>query len=140
MTKPGNFILTSDYATIANDGQATGTVAVPASVAVPANGSRSFSTDLTVGGQGAATRSRIQSSKIGSKFYVGSVLASENTGTVLGIPGSPYTTYAFITRINATTARLLVYIPNPYSDPLTSDYGSVETFTFVINTFVPPFA
>lgn len=137
MTKPTQFILNTSYATLKNDDSGSGSVVVPSSVNIAGSGSVSYSTDLTIGAQGAFTRARIRSSKEGSRWIVANAIGYIRTGTTLGSPAI-YDIFAFVWRPNATTLRLQVHIQNPYSSTLTTASGA-ETIDFFVNTFLPPF-
>lgn len=137
MTKPSRFILNTDYATLKNDATGSGSVVVPGSTNVAGNSSVSYSTDITIGAQGAFTRGRIRSSKEGSRWIVANAIGYIRTGTTLGSPAT-YDIFAFLWRPDATTLRLQVHIQNPYSSTLTTASGD-ETIDFYVNTFLPPF-
>lgn len=136
------FILTTDFATLKNDNSGNTTVTFPASQSVPAavgstGGYTIFTSDLTIGVQGALTRTQISSSKDSNIPYTVRRLSYQRSGIVSGSPAS-YTIDAFTFRLNANTIRFQVMVMNPYSSALTTATGA-ETFTFFINTFLPPY-
>lgn len=138
MTKPSNFIKSSDYPTLKNDiTKADVTVTVPSSITVAGSGSASYSTDVVMGVQGALSSSRISSSKDSNIWYKAQMVVYTRTGTNDGFT-TPYNVVAFVWRVNATTLRCQVFIPNPYSTALICEAG-VETISFHVNSFVPPF-
>lgn len=137
MTKPENFILTTDYATLKNDDRNDAlSVTVPSSQTVGAGAVYSITDTVTVGSNVASIRSRMRSSKE-TNWYVTQSLHILRTGTVSGSPAS-YDVLAVVTRQTATTVRLTAFIRNPYGSTLTGASGS-ETFTAVVNTFLSPF-
>jgi hypothetical protein len=143
MVKPSQFILTTDYATLKNDDADSTSVTAPGAQVVPAavgplGGYLEYHTDLEVGVQGSITRLQISSSKQSNIVYSTRTLSLDRTGTVLGMPAI-YSVVAFTYRVGPTTLRCQVYIQNPNADPLTTEAGN-ETFTFYVNTFIPPYA
>ncbi|SIC60149.1 hypothetical protein [Mycobacteroides abscessus] len=136
MSKPERFIYSSDFATLKNDDDGLTTVTVVGGAVIGAGATYAVSSDLTVGSQLGESRIRISSSKIGSSRHYAGYLGVNRTGTVGGSPFS-YTIYALVSRINATQVRCICIIQNPYGAALTAAAGN-ETFTFKINTFIPP--
>lgn len=142
MTKPSQFILTTDYATLKNDDSDSSTVTAPGAQVVPAaigpvGGYVEYHTDVSIGTQGAISRLQIASSKGSDIVYSTRTLSFNRTGTILGNPAD-YSIIAFAYRVAPTTLRCQVYIQNPNSDPLVTEAGN-ETFTFYLNTFLAPF-
>ena len=139
MTNPENFIANTDFATFKNDAKGTLSVTFPGSQVVAGSGGLlSYTADLTLGKAGANIRARGGSSKDSSIQYAVSSVSFNRMGLILGFPAF-YSIYANISRVNATTVRLTVFVNNIYSDPLTTEAGD-ETFTFVVNTFLSPFS
>lgn len=134
MTKPTSFITTSDYATLKNDAGSSGTVTVPASFTVGAANTKTYTTNLTLGSTGSINRVQISSSKDSNTIYSTGLHARTRTGSL-----GAYTIYSFVTRTSATNLQLTCIIPNPYGATLTGASGD-ETFTFYVNTFLPPFS
>jgi len=137
-SQPESFILDSDFPTLKNDNTGSATVVIPGSVSIPGNGSVEFHTDITIGVQGAITRGRIQSSANANKWTVGNAASFNRFGSNSGF-GALYNVYIFMWRVNATTLRCQVYLPNPYSST-TTGITSSETINFYVNSFIPPFA
>lgn len=130
-TVPSDFIQTTDFATTKQDNSAIATVVLPGSTSVPGSGSVEFHTDVVIGAKAAITRMQIASSKyLSNDRNVCSQLIRTYSG--------PYQAAAYATRINATTLRCSVFIPNPSAVGMTTVAGD-ETFTFYIDTFLPPF-
>lgn len=138
MTKPSNFILTTDFPTLKNQTSATGTATVPGSIVIAGNDWYGLQADAAIGSIGSLSRGRVSSSKNGNIKYVGHRFEFTRTGTVLGSP-APYSVFAFIYRVSPSALRFQIYIPNPYSDPLTTEAGS-EDITMYATTFVAPYA
>lgn len=140
MSKPSQFITSSDFPTLKNDGN-TGTTAlpdvtvtVPASITIPGGSYLEYHTDVTIGSAGAITTARISSSKDSNVWYRAQFVVY----TRFGADGF-YSVGAFIHRINSTQIRCHAYIPNPNSTN-TRGETTAETITFHLNTFIPPFA
>ena len=138
MSTPSNFIANSDFATFKNDDGTVATVLFTGSTNVAGNSSSTVTTDITIGEQASVNRIQISSSKDSSLRYSTLSLSYNRTGTVSGSP-APYDIFAIVTRTSATNLRCSVYVPNPYGSTLTTASGN-ETFTFYIDTFLPPFA
>ena len=138
MSKPNNFIFTTDFPTLKGDATVSVARIVGSSVTVNGNSFLSVYGDVTMGSIGALSRGRISSSKNSSIFYTGNNIAFTRTGTVLGST-TTYTVLAFMYRVSPTVLRFQIYIMNPYSDTLTCEAGA-DTITFYVNTFTAPYA
>lgn len=137
MTKPENFIISSDYASIKNDGyDSTLTVVVPASVVVTAGSVYTVTALVTVGSSVSNIRARLYSSKNGNWYSTASLMIPR-TGVVSGSPAG-YEVLSVVTRENATQVRLTAFIRNPYGATLTGAAGT-ETIQAEVNTFLSPF-
>jgi len=135
MSKPENFILTSDFATLKNDSQAqTASVVFPASIAVAINGTAEYHTDISAGSAGAAIRCRIKSSKFSSKWLASPQVIYSRTGSA-GL----YTMVAYVYLVSAGTVRCSVSVFNNTGSAMTTEAGA-ETIDFNVSTFIPPFA
>lgn len=121
--------------TLKNDAYATGTVTIPGSLVLPANGRALYTADVTVGSAGSLADIRVQSSKQGSQDYPISVQAVFGR---LGPGANPYNVYADAYHISASVMRIEAYAINPYILPISSEAGD-ETFTFKIRTYKAPF-
>lgn len=133
------FIFSTDYATLKNDNNATVQVTFPGSVVVPASVGSAGSaiethTDVTIGAQGAISRIQISSTKDASIIHPARNVYYNRTGDL-----GAYTIVAFTYRVSPTVMRCSAFVTNPFSSPLTTEAGD-ETFTFYVNTFLPPFA
>jgi hypothetical protein len=138
MSKPDNFIFTSDFPTIKNDGVSSTTVTLPGSVSVAGNGSVTYTSDITVGSIGGIINGRIASSKNSTDWYAGQVQIVTRTGKVGGVDAL-YGVVAFMYRLNSTTVRCVAHILNPYSSTLTGATGN-EIFYFYVSTYLSPFS
>ncbi|NCU39135.1 hypothetical protein EOL96_08990 [Candidatus Saccharibacteria bacterium] len=134
MTKPESFILTTDYPTLKNDNSGIYTVAVPASIVIPGNSSVQYSTDASIGTQGAISSVQISSTKDSNTWYQAQTCVYTRNSA-----GGLYSIAAFVWRVSPTVLRCQVHIVNPYSVPITGEAGA-ETITFRVSTFVPPYA
>lgn len=142
MYNPEKFILSTDFATLKNDADTTVQVTFPGSQIIagsvgPAGSYAERHVDVNIGAQGAISRIQISSSKDSNIIHPARNVFYTRNGTVLGFSAT-YTIDAFVYRISPTTMRCSLFVPNPYSDPLTTESGD-ETMTFEVNTFLPPF-
>ena len=142
MTKPSNFIQNSDYATLKNDGNNTVSFTIPGSIAIPSSGTYSYSAtyDVIVGSNGAVTKTFINSSVDSTKWFFTPQLQIVATGvdSVAGVVDYDY--FVYITRVNATTSRMNVLIPNDggTGGTLTTE-TTARTITVKVSSFLPPF-
>jgi len=137
MSRPSQFILNTDFPTLKNDGAGTADVVVPSAISVPGSGTASYSADIDIGVQGSISRSMFKSTVTDTDWHAGTQREFVRTGTESGFP-VPYSLYAFTYRLNPTTIRCQVFIANPYAGTLTGAAG--ETISFIVKTFIPPFA
>lgn len=137
MTKPENFTLTSDYATLKNDATTSLTITLPGSLSIAAGGNYLLTATASIGTAGASERSQIHSSKW-TYYWLGNILSIARDGLVGGSPAN-YLTVAELYRSSATQVTAQVSIRNPYAGTLSTVAGD-ETFTFYVSTFLPPFA
>ncbi len=138
MIQPNQFILTAEFSNLKNDATPSASQTIPSAVGIAGNGSYLLSVDATAGQIGALARARISSSKAGSLYQVGNNALFNRTGVSAGNP-APYSVFAFVYRVAPTTIRFQIFIPNPYSDPLTCEAG-IETINIYANTFIAPYA
>ena len=136
MTKPSNFILNSNYASMKNNDNKTVSVVIPNGTGIGPLGTANFYTDIVVGKSGGSIRARgrvnggawMPCTAIDVYIY-GEIPAYES-----GIFENPYT--AYLRWINPTTIRLQVPVYN-YADEVMY-IRDTYTFEFKINTFLPP--
>lgn len=133
--KPELFIATSDYATLKNDNKGTDSLTMPSSVIVGPGSVYKLEKKIAIGSAGAAERAQIESNLLG-KRYVGHFLSVSRNGTVSSNTAQ-YSVLALVTRDTDTTIALSIEVWNPYSSNLVTA-NVTETFTFYINTFLPP--
>lgn len=138
MTKPESFIANSDFPTLKNDNQDDATVVIPASISIPGNGYLEYHTDLPIGIIGAVASARISSDKDSSIWYQAQTVVYTRIGVNGGI-STPYNIAAFVWRPSANILRCQVQIPNPHPT-MTTGAAVIETISFHVNTFLPPFS
>jgi hypothetical protein len=136
---PENYIITTDYATIKNDAIGSMTINLPSSVSIPSRGMATYSSDITIGTVGSSMRSAIYNSSTNRYQYATQTLYIYTSGAVNGGFAVGYDLYATVFRIDATTVRLGVFIPNPYNSTLTIN-SLGQTITAELATILPPFS
>jgi hypothetical protein len=136
MTKPSNFILSSDYTTVKNDSNGSATVTVPASVVIAGNGYTTYTADINIGTKGSFARGRIKSS-LDTDYYVANNVDYIRTGINGGSPAT-YDLNVYFWRPSTSILRCQVLIQNPYGTALTTSSTS-ETLSFYANSILPPF-
>lgn len=139
MSKPENFILNTDYATLKNDSDDVYiTLVVPASINIANGSSYSQYIDGTVGAQGAIQQMTIKHSGFPSNAeYVTPALTYYQYGTVGGSQ-VVYTMIVETFRVSPTTVRLRIYIPNFIGGTLITE-PTVRTIVCKVSTFLSPF-
>jgi hypothetical protein len=139
MSKPEQFISTTDFPTIKNSvgDTTTLTLSIPATFTVPAGAYNSWttSTTATIGQKGAMIRSTIKSSKLGSQEFIAHNLYESRVGD--------YAYYLIIDvyRDTPTTVTAVAYIPNIFNPGYlaTPVVSQAETITIKLSTFLSPF-
>lgn len=131
MTKPENFHINTDYATLKNDDEATLSIVLPGSSVIAPGGTLLLTQTITIGRAGASERSQIHSSKEGV-YWIGHIVSVARTGSAL------YNSVAELYRSSSTQLTAQVSVFNPGASALTTVAGD-ETFTFSFATFIPPF-
>lgn len=138
MPVPESFILSSDYATLKNDNKGTVAITVPANQSIANNSVLILQASIQIGTKGAISRSRITS----SRYNITSptpVLITNAIGTYSGHPVN-YTIFAFTSRSAADIVTCYVSIAGDgFSPGSFTTANTAETFTFNVNTFIPPF-
>lgn len=138
MTKPGNFIQTTDYATLKNDDASINiSVTFPASVAIGASASVLYSQDIVIGQKASIIRSTIAPSTNGFKRILCSTLVTLKPVTIGGSPAGELIVIGFITRISPTTIRCGMAMSNEYGSTIVTA-PSATTYIFKIQTFLSP--
>lgn len=138
MPFPKKFTLSSDFATLSNDGNITVQLIFPASVSIPASGSYSHTvqTTATVGSLGAVTRAQIETSVSPGLWFVGSGMQYVITGG----GGVAYQTVVQATRINSTQVTVTATAYNSSFGGATLVTSSTAQIINVrLNTFIAPF-
>lgn len=137
MSRAEDFIATTDFATLKNDGFASTTVTLTPQI-LSANQTFTVTQDIDVGQVNASSRIRMASAVDGGSFYAGFVLVLTRQGTITTPGDATYSTYAYVSRVGATTLRLSLSAQNPYSVAMATILVN-EVVTFEINTFLSPF-
>jgi len=138
-SKPEDFIINSDYATIANDGGPQSiSVAFPGGTMISAGDDWVGSTNLVLGTTNASIRTTLSSSKESSTRYVCPILTLLRNATLPGPVSVTVQLTAYVTRVSDDTMQLIVTANNPYGSTMTTEAGD-EVFTARINTFISPF-
>ena len=139
MTKPNNFILTTDYGTLKNDsGTTTLSVTIPnGTIFNPSNPVLGVQ-DAAVGTKNAPIRARSHTTKNPGVWSVGTFLYTEYNYTAVGLPGT-YTgnLYCSLYRPSPGAIRLQVVTEGVTGSPNYTVVGSV-TITFSFTTFLSP--
>lgn len=124
--KPSDFILNSDYLSIAQTGSSSHTVTVASGSLAGQGGSSEQNFNFTVPAQAGAV-DRVLISKDGGRYYVGAYRGINPATDVYG--------FINVFRTSATNIRAQVVLEN-YSASTTS-YPSM-TFDIKVSTFKPP--
>lgn len=144
MTKPENFILNTDYATLKNDSDDVYiTLTVPGSINIGEGNSYSQYVDGVVGTKGAINQITIKHSGYPSNSeYVTQALSYYQNGTISGNT-VVYTMLVETFRVSANTVRLRIFI---YNSPGFGIGGTLvteptqRTIICKVSTFLSPFA
>lgn len=138
MTKPESFIMTSDYASLANDERGTVSLTTTTGITVPPGGQHDFRATTTIGTRNAPIRALMSTSA-----SPGVVVPCESIVITLtveyAIDGNTYlyTTIANLYRSSPTEIRLEASVSNPLSFNITIN-GGVQTITADVRTFLSP--
>lgn len=139
MSKPDNFILSTDFATLKNSQSGlTAQITVPGSQSIAASDVFLVYADIPITEPYSIATARISSSKNSNKMLVGNATDFTRIGNIEGEPAI-YNVFAFIWRTSSNNVRFQAIIQNPYGYTLTGAAGD-EVFNLYFNTFVPPFA
>lgn len=137
MTKPNDFILNSDYATLKNDANGNVTVTLPASFSISGGGIAIYRNTIALGSRGSSFRAYIYSPSTTYNFvgeyYVNTLL---NAGIVSGSTVD-VDIFVYVYRSSPTEVGLTVKIPNAYGSTMTLP-SMGQSFTSHIATFLPP--
>lgn len=137
MSRPEQFTINTDYATIKNDGANNSlSVVVPSSVSVAGGTIYSVSDVVSVGSVSSNIRAQVWSSK-DDRWVLGAAVSYSRMGIASGSPAS-YEVLVTVTRESSTTVRLTAFIRNPYNVTLTGASGT-ETIHAEVRTFLSPF-
>lgn len=138
MTKPQNFIATSDYGSVKNDARGRLSLTIPNGATIPPNGGKTtWSQDLTIGTINASLRTQMQSSLRPGEWTLGQFRTIDMTLNYPGFGTSTESGAASIIRINATTIRL--YCTHFNFSPSTITVVGGQTITADVVSFLSPF-
>lgn len=140
MSKPSNFILSTDYATYKNDATGQLSLTIPASIVIAPNTSYTTSQSVNIGTNGAPARTFINHSAQPTRWYIAPQIQVVASGIDSIIGARDYFYYIYVTRTSPTTVTVNVEIPN-YSfgaGNLTTE-SVARNVTVKIATFIPPF-
>ena len=138
MSKPSNFQLTTDFATLKNDAIGDITLTFAGSQVLLGNTVKTITDTIDLGVRGASLRSRIGSSKDSNTWYICSSASYRRVGSVPANPTAGYSVIALVSRTSPTTITVAATVLNPYGVTLPTAAGA-ETFSFRLNTLLPPF-
>lgn len=138
MIKPSNFIFSSDFPTLLNDGAGKVTAYIPGSLTVAAGSTISVSTSLEIGKEGALSRNLIAPSLTSYYYISAQSLSILETGKVGG-SNANYFVNPFIYRSGPTTMTFVVVISNPNAGTLTTKTTD-DGVIFQTRTFIAPYA
>lgn len=140
MTKPSNFILSTDYATYKNDAVGQVSLVIPASIVIAPNTSYTATQSVTLGTRGAPARTFINHSAEPTRWHIAPQIQVVASG-IDSISGArDYFYYVYITRTSPTSVTLNIEIPNLAfgAGNLTTE-SLARTVTVNVATFIPPF-
>lgn len=136
--KPEDFILTTDYTTIKNDGEESFTITIPGNSTIGAGVSRQWTQTKVVGTQGGFDL--LQLSYTGQSVrYAGPITSVSRNGTAPGWGTVSYDIRLQVSRTSPTEITAVAEIFNFTSATLTTNSSAI-TFTFYVTTLRPPFA
>jgi hypothetical protein len=138
MTKPKNFNVTTDYATLKNDAKGTMNLVINTGVVIPPGGSYTYETFLDLGTRNAGMRVQMKSSRYGDNWTVGTSMQTKIIDDI-----APYGSFddyfvANVQRVSPTRLRLYLIVVN-FSPVNMTIVGGGQTITAEINTFLSPF-
>lgn len=140
MTKPENFILTTDYATLKNDAIGQMVLSITSGVTIASLSSYTYETFLDIGQINAGVRGYIGTTKFADLYAVFNGSFDVRILTRYNTTGNP-TTELYLTtileRISPTRLRLYCQVGNPFAFSIT--VMDSQTVTFELATFLSPF-
>ena len=140
MTKPNNFILNSDYATLKNDNKGTISLYLGSSTVMNYNDKYTYQTSITVGTVNAAIRCQMYSSLAPSTIYSSPQMQITLQATTSGGGGTgPYPATIYVERVSATTVKLICNVYGIAPGLTQQITGGFQTVTADIVTFLSPF-
>jgi hypothetical protein len=142
MTKPSNFIQSSDYASLKNDAKGTFTLAIGDSGLLAYGASKTYSSTLTIGTINSGLRCQMKSDLSADVWCSSSILAPVTVTSYSG--GSLVDTFTFnlpvvIERISATQIKMKATFYSYGEGVDMRITGNYQTITADIVTFLSPF-
>lgn len=140
MTKPESFILTSDQATLKNDGEGSLILPINGSPSIPPLGSFVYSTESSIGRRNAGIISEMNTNLYPSRWFLATSLFIV-LRALYSIDGNTYDfpTTANLFRISPTVLILEARIYNELHDSSIQITGGYQTVTASVRTFLSPF-
>lgn len=139
MTTPSNYILSSDYLSIGNDGAGSISVTIPASINIAAGSYATYIETATIGTNAGSNFRCLGKSSKSSRYCYGTAFYTMNKG----VAGAPINgDIAYYTRINVyrTSATQLTLratvINNLYPSATLTTSSTAETITIYLLTMV----
>lgn len=141
MTKPTNFIQSSDYASLKNDSKGTVSLYIGASPALALNVTYTYEAFLDIGTVNSPIRCQIRNDIAPNTIYLSPQIQVLLQMTVTGSGGGvfPYYTTAYIERISPTKIRLACNVYGQTATGTTTITGGFQTITADVVTFLSPF-
>lgn len=140
MTKPNNFILNTDFATLKNDDTASVDLAITsASPALNYGENYTYSNTVDVGTINASIRCQIRTSLAPTVIYSSPQMQITLRATIAG-GVQDYPATVFVTRTDANTITIKCNIYGYAVGQTVQITGGFQTITADISTFLSPFA
>ena len=144
MTKPSNFIQTSDYASLKNDNKGTISLYLGTSPNLNFNQEYVYESFLDIGTVNASIRNQIYTDAFPNDIWnspqIGISLEATIYNGLTPIAVSPLNTTAYIERVSPTRVRLVAVIYGIAAGYTTKVTGKFQTVTCNVVTFLSPFA
>lgn len=137
MTKPQQFILDSDYASLKNDSRGRITLNIPAGAVIPANGgSVTWSSELEIGTRNATMRTQMESSLYPGQWTPGNMRAIDMN---MNYSGTPSLETGMVSVIRVSPTRIRLYCTHFNFAPFNISVITGQTVTADVVTFLSPF-
>ena len=133
MTKPRDFILDSDYASLKNDNRGRLTLTIPAGATIPSGGSTTWSTELDIGTVNASLRTQMQSSLVPSQWTPGNMRVIDMN---MNYSGTPSLESGMVSIIRVSPTRIRLYCTHFNFAPFTISVITGQTITADVVTLL----